>query len=119
MPRCRRSRRRRSPTEVRGSFRNIAESCARVRAVVDHENQGDALSYGAPDPGSSRSPRRYETFVPGAPVLDTKTYSLFSVAPPPVEWNTAFTIVVPDRRTLPGSAAMIAFVGPASPWMPR
>ena len=65
-------------------------------------------------------PRRYATRdVPGVPLEDTKTYSLFSVAPPPVEKKKALTIVPPARMTAPGSAAISASVTGRSRLMPR
>ena len=65
-------------------------------------------------------PRRYATFVePGLPVEPTKTYSLFSVAPPPVEKKNALTTLPAYRITAPGSAAIRASLWVRSPSMPR
>ena len=78
----------------------------RVRGVFQVA-YGDAASYAVPSGARSGDPRRYETgAATTAPVGDTKTNSLFSVAPPPVEWYIAFATAAPllaRRRPSPRS----------------
>ena len=58
--------------------------------------------------------------VPGVPLDDTNTYSLFSVAPPPVEKkNALMTFSSWYRITAPGSSAMSRSLAARSPSRPR
>ena len=53
------------------------------------------------------------------PVGETKTNSLFSVAPPPVEWYIAFATAAPLFSTTPAVAAIAASDAAASTSTPR
>src|SRR4051794_5312044 len=72
------------PTAVSGLAAMMSDSWAMLNWPVCHEYVGELMSYGTPFGSTSGFPRMYGRALPGSPALVTKTYSLFSVAPPPV-----------------------------------